>query len=99
MRPSPASDLGHISPVLVSVVPACDLHIAETFHGVRSDHLEPWNTLDDVHCQTEAVNFVSDRQLQRCIDVALFLVATHMHVDMVFSPVSQSMDEPWIPVK
>ena len=99
MGPSPASNLGQVCPLLVSVVPACNLHIAKTFHGVRTDWLQPWNALDDVHCKTEAVNLVYDRQFHRCIDVAFFLVATHMHVVVIFTPISQSMDEPWIPVE
>jgi hypothetical protein len=61
VRPSPASNLRYIGPVLVSVVPACNLHIAEAFHGVRSDRLQPWHTLDDVHCEAVAVDFVHDR--------------------------------------
>ena len=59
--PSPASNLGDIGPVFVSVVPACNLHVAEAFYGVRSNRLQPRNTLDYVYCQAEAVDFVHDR--------------------------------------
>ena len=54
---------------------------------------------DDVYCQgLKRINFVRYRQLQRCIDVAPFPIATHVHVVVIFTSVEgQSMDKPRIP--
>ncbi len=56
IRPRPLVDLGLIDAVLVGVVLAVDLHIAQLFLGVRPGHLQGGHAVDDVDRQTEAVD-------------------------------------------
>ena len=61
VRAFPAGNDRLIGVVLVGVVPARDLLIAESFHGVSTDSLNFCNTLDDVHRETETIDFVLNR--------------------------------------
>ena len=99
VRPLPGRDVWLICAVLVSVVPARNLRIKQFLHGVRSNSLKSWNTLNHVHRQTEAVNLVLDRQLQGCIDIALFFITADVHVVVIRSTVSKAMDQPRISMK
>ena len=80
IRPLPVCGFGLIDAVLVRVVHALDLHIAELLLRVRAGHLEPRHAVDDIHRQCEAVDLVLDGQLQRSVDVALLLVAADVQV-------------------
>jgi len=85
--------------VLERIVPAGDLFVQELFPRVCPDSLEFRNSFDGIHGQTEAIDFIFDGQLQRRVDVALFLVAADVHVAVVRAAVRQSVDQPGIAVK
>ena len=49
--------------------------------------------------ETEPVDLVLDGKLQHCVDVALLLVASHVQIAVVRSPVGQPVDQPWVAVE
>src|SRR5438034_9081625 len=49
--------------------------------------------------QAEPINVVLDGQLQRSVDIALFLVTADVHIAVIRAAVSQTMDEPRISVE
>ena len=51
-------------------------------------------TVDYIDCQCEAIDLIIDRQLHRRVDVAAFLVATHVHVLMIGPPVGEPVNQP-----
>ena len=85
--------------MLVCVVAAVDLLVAEFLLGMRADALKFGNAVDHVDRQTEAIDLVVDRQFHRRIDVALFLVAAHVHVLVIGAPVRQPVNQPRIAVE
>src|SRR5262249_44638182 len=97
--PPPAGDIGPVCTVLERVVPAGDLLVAESFQSGAADSLQSRNVLNRIHGQSEAINPVLDRQLQRRIDVAFFPVTVDVEVGMVPATVSQAMDKPRISVE
>ena len=61
--------------------------------------LQAGHTIDDIHGQAEAVDLVLDRQFQRRIDVAFFLVASHVQVCVVLAAIGEPVDQPGIAVE
>src|SRR5579859_4109588 len=99
VRPSPAGNIGLVSTVLIRVIPARDLLIVESFHSAAPNLLKLRHALDRVHGQTETINLVLNRQFQRRIDIALFLVAANVQILVICAAVRQAMDEPGVSVK
>ena len=85
--------------MFIRVPPASDLPVAEALFSVRANGLKFGNAVNCVDRQTEAVGFVVDRQFHRRIDVPFFLVAAHMQVLVIGTPVGQSVGEPRISVE
>jgi hypothetical protein len=75
--------------MLVGVILALDLRVAELLLGMRPDHLQPWHTVDHIHRQTEPVDLILDRQLERRVDVAFLLAASNVQVVVVRTPVDR----------
>ena len=50
---------------------------------MRRRRLQMRYPIDDVDRQIEAVDLVQDRQFQRRIDVAFFLVSAHVHIVVI----------------
>src|SRR5262245_28800766 len=99
VRPLPLFDLGLIDAMLVGVVLAVDLPVAQLLLGVGPGHPQGGHAVDDVHGQAEAVNLVLDSQIKRRVDVPLFLVAAYVDVRMIGAPVGQAMDQRRIAVE
>jgi len=85
--PSPGRNIRLIDAMLVGVIHALYLHVAESFFGMSANSLQLGNPVDRVYRQTETINFVFDGQFQWSIDVALFLVATDVEIFVVRPPV------------
>ena len=66
---------------------------------VRAGHLQCRNAVDHVDGQAEAVDLVLDRQFQRRVDAAFFLVAAHVEVLVVGAAVGQAVDQPGVAVE
>ena len=88
IRPAPIDNLRHVNAVLVGIMTACYLPVPELLLGMGAGDMQTRHPVDHVDCQAETVNLVLDGQLQRSVDVALFLVASHMQVGVVGSAVS-----------
>lgn len=69
------------------------LHVLLYMCGLRAQLRHP---VDDVGDQMETRGFIQHRQFERCIDVALFLITTHVQVVMSLESVRELMDEPRI---
>ena len=85
--------------MLVSVVLAVDLHIAQDFFGVGAGHLQCGHPVNDVDRQTETIDLVQDRQIERRVDVSFFLVTAHVQVLVIGTLVGQAVDQPGIAVE
>ena len=92
-RPLPFPVLLGINAVLVGIIDRVDDLPLQPIHCMRSPLLEVRHAVDYVDGEVEAVYLVQDRQLQRRIDVALLLVATHMEVVVIRAPISQLVDQ------
>jgi len=64
----------------MGVVFAGDLLVAQRLANTGSRNAETGHPVDSVKGQAEAVGLVANGQLQRCVDVALLLVASHVDV-------------------
>jgi len=92
-RPFPVADLFPIDAFGVGIADAVDnLALQPLFH-MRADGAQTRNTVDDVDRKIKTINLVQDRQLKRCVDVASFLVSTHMNVFMVPATVAELVDQ------
>jgi len=78
----------------MSVVTARDLLVEKALLRVPADFLQSGHSVDDIHGQAEAIDVVIDRQLQRRVDIAFFLVAANMHVVVIVATVRQTMNQP-----
>ena len=94
VRPLPLVDLGVIDAMLVSVVLALDLQIAELLFCVSADPLQLRHAVDHVDGQAEAIDLVLDGQIERRVDVSFFLVAAHVQVLVIGPPIGQAVDQP-----
>ena len=99
VRPLPRLNVGVIDAMLVSIIPALNLEIAEFLFCVSSDSLQLWNAVNRINGQAEAIDLVLDGQIERRVDVSFFLVAANVHVVMVRTPISQAMDQPRVAVE
>ena len=83
----------------MSVVNAFDDLVLEPFLQMSRGGLQLWNAIDDVDGQVEAVDLVQDRQFERCVDVALFLISANVEVVMILAPIRELVDERGIGVE
>lgn len=96
IRPLPSSDFRAVDAVLIGVVPAGKLLVAQFFLGVCADALKLGNSVNCVNCKAEPVGLVVDGQFHGCVDVALLFVATHMKVMVVGAAIGEAVNQPWI---
>lgn len=80
--------------MLIGIVLALDLHVAELFLGVGTGYLERGYPVDHIDGEAEPVDLILDGQFQRSVDVPFLLVATHVHVPVIRPAVGQAMDQP-----
>src|SRR5437667_8203594 len=97
--PGPLVDLRLVDPVLIGVLLALDLRVAQLLLGVGPHPLQGRHPIDDVDGQAEAVDLVLDGQVERGVDVALLLVAPHVEILVVRGSIGQAVDEPAIAVE
>src|SRR4030095_14916531 len=83
IRPLPLLDFRFIDAVLVGVVLAADLPVAEFLLGMRPSHLQGGDAGDDVDGQAKAVDLVLNGEIERRVDVALLLLAAHVQVVVI----------------
>ena len=57
------------------------------------------NAVDHVDRQVEAIYLVANRELQRSIDVALFLIPAYMYIGVIRPTVGELMNKPGISVE
>ena len=60
---------------------------------MRSRRLQLWHPVDDIDCKGEAICLIVDRELQRGVYVALFLIATDVHVVMVAATIRELVNQ------
>jgi len=65
---------------------------------VRIDALEARDAVDSVGGEMEAVEFVEDSHVERRGDGAFFLVAVDVKVRVVFSAITEAVNQRWIAV-
>jgi NADPH:quinone reductase-like Zn-dependent oxidoreductase len=58
----------------VSVANARDDLTLQPFLDVGADKTQTWDAIDDVNCQIEAVDLIENREFERRVDAAFFLV-------------------------
>src|ERR1700731_1541864 len=81
-----------LPPCLLRPLPIANLFLVNALR-VRADRTQPRHTVDNIDGQIEAVNLVDNGQLERSIDVPLFLVPAHVNVVMIPAPVTQLMNQ------
>ena len=91
--PLPVANLRPVDPILMRVVDRVDDLILQPLLGVRGAGLQLWHAVDDVDCEVEAVGLVQDRELQRCVDIALLLVAADVHIVVIGTAIGELVDE------
>src|SRR5215471_3010087 len=99
VRPLPAGNIGPIGTVLERVVLTGDLVIVKFRQGRTANPLQSWDVLNRIHSQREAIDLILDRQFQRSIDVAMFLITVDVEIGMVRATVGQAVDEPRVSVE
>ena len=87
--PCPLFNLGHVDAILIGVVLAVDLPVAQIPPLREPRPLAERHPVNHVDCKAEAVGFVLDSQFQRRIDVAFFLVTAHVQVLVVVAAISR----------
>ena len=85
--------------MLVGVLSASDLPVAELFFCMRANGLKFGNAVDRVNRKTEAIRFVVDGEFHGRIDVPLFLIAAHVQVLVVGVPIGQPVNQPRVAVE
>lgn len=77
----------------MSVIAARDLLVQESLLGVTTYFLQLGDAIHDIHRQAKAVDIVVDREFQRRVDAALFLIASHVDVVVVGAAVGKTMNQ------
>ena len=54
---------------------------------------QPRNSVDHIDSQIKAIYLVEDGELERRVDIALFLISAHMDVVMIPAAVAEFVDE------
>ena len=60
---------------------------------------QPGDPVDDINRQIETIDLVANGEFQRCIDITVFLVAAHVQVLVVGTPISEFVDQPGVAMK
>src|SRR5512146_139199 len=97
--PFPVANLGLVDSVGVGVVEVLANLILQPVLYVSAGGLEPRHAVDRVDGEVEAVGLVFDRQLERRVDAAEFLVAAHVQVDVIGPAVGELVNQPRVSVK
>ena len=79
--------------VLVCVFQALELHIAQFFFRVSPSHIQSGNPVDHIDSQTEAIDLILNRKIERSIDVSFFFVSPHVQVLMIRTTICQAVNE------
>ncbi len=98
-RPHPLVDFWQVGAVLIRVIDALDLPVAQRLFGVCTGCLKRWDAVNDIHGEAEAVDLVLDGQIEGRVDVAFFLVAAHVQVVVIGAPISEPVNQPGIPME
>src|SRR5271169_6089965 len=98
VRPPPSRDFWAVNAVLVCIVSARDLLVAEPLLGVAPNLLQRRGPVNHVHCQAKSVGLVIDRQLHRSIDIPFLLVTPHVQ-RLVLAAICQAVNQPGISVE
>src|SRR3954453_13913181 len=85
--------------MLVGVVLAIDLHVAQYLLRVCAGNEQPGYAVNDIDRQSEAIDLVLNGQIKGRVDISLFLVTAHMQVLVIRPSIGQPMDQPWIAVE
>jgi hypothetical protein len=96
ISPFPVNDLRFVDAVFVSISAACKLFVSEAVLCVRSFNLEFRHSINHVDRDTESVGLISNGQLERRIDIPLFLVSAHVEIVMVMPSIGQFVDRPGV---
>ena len=99
VRPPPGDNVRFVDTVQVSIIAAISLKIARVFLRMRADPLQLRCTIDDIYGQAIAVDLVVDGQFHRRVDISLFLVSAHVHIDVIGAPVCQPVNQPRVAVE
>src|SRR6478736_5735244 len=78
---------------------ASDLPVEKSLASARACYTETGHAVNRVYGQAKTVGLIADGEFQRCVDVALFLVASHMDVVLAGPAVGESMDQPRVRVE
>ena len=92
-RPFPVADFFFVDAFGVRVVDAVDDLVFQPFFDVGADGAQARNAVDDIDRQVEAVDLIEDREFQRRVDVAFFLVSAHMNVVVIRAAVAQLVNQ------
>jgi hypothetical protein len=90
--PFPIRDLGTIHAEFVGVLFTRDLLVDEVLANAGAGDAETRHPVNRIDGQAEAIGLIPDGQLQRRVDVALFLVAAHMDVVLTWPAVGEAVD-------
>ena len=63
------------------------------------DNLELGNPVDDIHRQVEPIDLVPHGELERGINIAMFLIAAYVKVLVVGAAVSELVNQPGVAMK
>lgn len=97
--PVPISDLFGIDAELVRVVLVFYLLVEQKFSNLRAGNVEARDPIDRVNREAESIRLVLNCQLQRSIDIALFLVPAYVNMVLARAAVRESVNKPGIGVK
>ena len=98
-RPFPIAYLRQIIAVLPDVMLVLDQVVAHLPFGMCANTLKHGDALDDIHHQMKTVEVVQYNHVEWCRRRSFFLVTAHVYVVMIGSPVSETMNQPWVTVK
>jgi hypothetical protein len=99
VSPRPLIDLGLVHPILVRIIHTVDLHVAQHLFGVGAGDLQGRHAINHIDSQTEPIDLILNSQIQRRVDVSLFLVTAHVEILVIGTSIGQTMDQPGIAVK
>src|SRR5437870_4990809 len=92
--PLPICNVGSIHTEPIGVLLTCDALVNQLFPHAGTRDAETWHSVDGVDGNTEAIGLIADGELQRRVDVALFLVAAHVDVALAGSAIGEPMNKP-----
>ena len=85
--------------MLVGIAHVIDDRVLHLFLDMGRFGTQLRHTINDIDHEVEARGLVQHRQLERRVDVALFLIAAHMHILVSFESIGQLVNQPGIAVK